>query len=306
MSEVRETGVQSPFRCGSIAIIGRPNTGKSTLLNRLIGEKISIVSRKPQTTRCRLTGIRSGQDFQAVYIDTPGIQSDYHQAVHRHMNREAVHTLDQVDIIVFVAEAMKWLEQDERILRLAVRAGMPVIVVINKIDRVKTRVKLLPFIKTISGYGGIREIIPVSARKAENIDRLEQCLYPLLPVSPPVFPDDQLTDCSERFFAAEFIREKLIRKLGDELPYRVAVTIEEFSEKDSIIFISATVWVENRSQQGIVIGSKAGLLKSVGESAGKEMAARFGKKVYLQTRVKIKKNWTVSAEAMKQLGFRDR
>ncbi len=293
------------FRCGYISIVGRPNAGKSTLLNCLIGQKISITSRKPQTTRWQLTGIRSERDFQAIYIDTPGIQSEYDLAVHRHMNREAISSLNHVDVIVLVAEAMKWSDADNRILQLANETGLPVVIVISKIDRIKTREKLLPFIKKLSEAGGICEIIPVSVKKRENIDRLEQCLYSLLPVSPPVFPDNQVSNRNERFFAAEFIREKLIQKLGDELPYRIAVTIAEFSEKENIIFIDGVVWVENKSQQKIVIGKKGEVMKAVGESARKDMETMFEKKVYLQNRVRVKKNWTSSIEAMKQLGFQD-
>lgn len=291
------------FRCGYITILGRPNVGKSTLLNRLLGEKISITSRKPQTTRWQLLGISSKPGCQAIYIDTPGIQSEYNSPVHRHMTREALTSLENVDIVIFMIEALKWSEADEIIFQMAKKAGRPVIVVINKIDRIKSRVELLPFINKISATTGSIEIIPVSAKKGDNINRLEQAILPLLPFAPALFPDDQISDRNEKFFAAEFIREKLIQNLGDELPYRMTVTIESFLEEENLISISALIWVESKGQKNIVIGKNGEVLKRVGEAARMDMEKLFQRKVFLTTWVRVKKNWSTNEKSLQQFGF---
>jgi len=292
------------FRCGHITILGRPNVGKSTLLNNLLDQKLSITSRKPQTTRWQLLGIKSDDKSQAIYIDTPGIQSDYDSPVHRHMTREAVSSLDFVDLAIFVVEARKWTGADERVLRLLQEAKLPVIIVINKIDKVGLKSELLPFIEKIAGITGDNsEIIPLSARDGDNVNELEKTVYSMLPEGPPLYAEDQLTDRNERFFAAEFIREKLIQRLGDELPYRIAVTIEEFLEKEHILSIKGVIWVENKSQKNIVIGKNGEVLKSVGEAARKDMEQLFQKKIYLRNWVKVKKQWTSSQESLDQLGF---
>ncbi len=292
------------FRCGYITILGRPNAGKSTLLNYLLEQKISITSRKPQTTRWQLLGIKSGSDYQAIYIDTPGIQSEYNSPVHRHMTREAVSSLEFVDVVLFMIEAMKWTAADQRVLQLVQSAGLPTMLVINKIDKIKNRTELLPFIQklatlTANGF----EIVPVSAKSGDNIAELEKTVLARLPERPPVYAEDQITDRNQRFFAAEFIREKLIQRLGDELPYRVTVTIEEFLEDEGLISIKGVVWVESKSQKNIIIGKGGDVMKAVGEAARKDMEQLFQKKVFLRNWVKVKKNWTMDEKSLQQLGY---
>jgi GTP-binding protein Era len=291
------------FHCGHVTIVGRPNVGKSSLLNCLLDQKLSITSRKPQTTRWHLLGIKTTENCQAVYIDTPGIQSEYNSPIHRYMNREAVGSLDNVDIAIFVLEAGKWTEEDTNVLRLLDGAGIPVIVVINKIDKLKSKTELLPFIGQLSELVKNCEIVPVSAKRGTNIEDLERTVYSLLPEGPPLYPDDQITTHSERFFAAEFIREKLIERLGDELPYRLTVTIEQFNDKTDIISIKGIIWVESKSQKAILVGKNGAVMKSVGEAARKDMEQLFQKKVYLRNLVKVKKNWTMNNESLEQLGY---
>ncbi len=294
---------QEDFRCGYVTIIGRPNVGKSTLLNRLLGQKISITSNKPQTTRWHLTGIETGDDYQAIYIDTPGLQDKYKNAMNRHMTREVMNSLSYVDVLILMIESLQWKDMDRQILKLIADIKVPVILAINKIDKIKNREQLLPFIESISAKWDFSAVLPVSARKDKNINELKKIVNSLLPVSPPLFPDEQLTDRNERFFAAEFIREKLTRKLGDELPYRISVTIEQFVLKENILHIHALVWVEGNSQKSIVIGHNGHILKSVGEQARKDMENMFGHKVFLRTWVKVMKNWTDDIKALKQFGY---
>lgn len=294
---------QEDFRCGYVTIIGRPNVGKSTLLNRLLGQKISITSNKPQTTRWHLAGIETGDDYQAIYIDTPGLQDKYKNAMNRHMTREVMNSLSYVDVLILMIESLQWKDMDRQILKLIADIKAPVILAINKIDKIKNREQLLPFIESISAKWDFSAVLPVSARKNKNINELKKFVNSLLPVSPPLFPDEQLTDRNERFFAAEFIREKLTRKLGDELPYRISVTIEQFVLKENILHIHALVWVEGDSQKSIVIGRNGHILKSVGEQARKDMENMFGHKVFLQTWVKVMKNWTDDIKALKQFGY---
>lgn len=291
------------FKCGYVTIIGRPNVGKSTLLNKLLGQKLSITSSKPQTTRWHLLGINTTKDYQIIYIDTPGLQSRYNSAINRHMRREFINSLSHVDVLVFVVEELKWTEDDEHVLRLIENVMCPVVLVINKSDRVSQKEALLPYMEKISGKKEFREIIPVSALKADNTDRLEKIIVSLLPESEQEFPDDQVTDRNERFFAAEFIREKVTRILGQELPYKISVTIEEFSDKGNILHVSANIWVETESQKKIVIGKNGHNLKIVGENARKDMEQLFNKKVYLQNWVRVKKKWSEDEKALKQFGF---
>ena len=289
------------FRCGYISIIGRSNVGKSTLLNLLLGQKISITSRKPQTTRIHLLGIKTEKSFQAVYIDTPGIQTTYDSAINRQMLREAVTTLDQVSVLVFMIEAGKWTKDDSYILTMLNKVISPVILVINKIDKLQSKDELLPIIQEIYDRTSILEIIPVSAKDGDNIDELEKTVYSMLPSGPPMFHEGQITDRTERFFAAEFIREKLIWKLGDELPYQIAVTIDEYKVTADIIYIKGIIWVESKSQKSIVVGRNGAVLKSVGEQARRNMETLFQKKVYLRNWVRISKNWTNKDKLLKRL-----
>ena len=299
--DINEEG--DDFRCGYATIIGRPNVGKSTFLNRIIGQKLSITSRKPQTTQRRLLGIKTDENHQIIYIDTPGMQSKYNDAMNRYMRREIKSALTDIDVLVFVVESLKWTEADEEILETFVDSKIPVLLLINKIDLTRDRTRLLPFIQKLSERKDFADIIPVSAKKGVNIKEVEDAIKSLLPHAPAVFPEDQITDRSERFIAAEFIREKLIGKLGKELPYRITVVIEKFSRDDHGLAIHAIIWVESAGQKSIVIGKDGGILKSVGEQARKDMQILFDDKVYLRTWVKVKKNWADDQGLMKELGF---
>lgn len=295
------------FRCGYITLLGRPNTGKSTLLNRLVEQKISITSRKPQTTRWQLLGIKTSERYQAIYVDTPGIQSEYDSLVHKHMTREAASSLEFVDVIIFMIEALKWSSADERVLQMVQAADLPAIVVINKIDKLARRPDLLPFIRKVADLTENRyEIVPVSAKTGDNLEVLEKTVVSMLPEGEPAYAEDQVTDRNLRFFAAEFIREKLINRLGDELPYRVAVTIEKFDEQPGLITIKGVIWVETNSQKNILIGRNGEVMKAVGEAARKDMEQLFQKKVFLRNWVKVRKNWTMDAEALLHLGYHSR
>lgn len=291
------------YHCGYVSIIGRPNVGKSTLLNRLIGQKISITSKKPQTTRWQLLGIKTSPASQLIFVDTPGLQSRYHNSMNRHMQREIMDSLACVHAVLFVIEALVWTEIEDQILTIISKLECPVILVVNKIDKVKNKEALLPFISSLAGKYNFQEIIPASALKADNIGVIEQLLVPCLPVSPPEFPEDQLSDRNERFFAAEFIREKLTRLLGAELPYRISVTIDQFAEQGPVLHISASIWAETENQKKIIIGQNGKILKTVGEQSRKEMEKMFGRKVNLKTWVKIRKKWTADARSLKQLGY---
>ena len=296
-------GTAAESRCGYVAIIGRPNVGKSTLLNAIVGQKLSITSRKPQTTRWNLLGIRTGPGFQAIYVDTPGLQERRQNALNRHLNREAGGALASVDVILFVIEALAWTEADRHALCAAAGGQAPVLLVINKIDKIKDRSLLLPFIQDRMREPGFTEIIPVSAQRRENIEELEKTVGRLLPAGPPCFPEDQVTDRGEQFFAAELVREKLTRRLGAELPYQLSVTIEEFRPTAAVTHVHAVVWVESAGQKAIVIGRNGGMLKAVGTEARRDMETLFGRRVNLKTWVKVRKGWTTDSAALKQLGY---
>ena len=291
------------YRCGYIAIFGRPNVGKSTLLNQILGQKISITSRKPQTTRLQLLGIKSHNNTQFIYVDTPGIQQAPRNAINRHMNREAINAIQDVDILIYMIEAMSWTDKDKYVLDLLNTADAPVILVLNKVDKIKDKQKLLPFIEKMKDKKKFKEIIPVSAKTKDNISRLECSIQELLPIAPQLFPDDQITDRNEQFFAAEYIREKLTRKLGDELPYHLTVTIEYFKYENELIHISALIWVSSKGQKAIIIGKNGTILKQIGEQARIDMEKLFAKKVFLQTWVKVKDKWIDNAQALKQFGY---
>lgn len=289
--------------CGFVTLVGRPNTGKSTLLNRIIGQKLSITSRKPQTTRNHLLGIKSGEDSQIIFIDTPGLQKKPGNLFNRYMNREVFNALSNVDVVVHVAEALNWNEYDENVYKHISKLSVPVILVINKTDKIRNKQDLLPYIDELNRKGFYREIVPLAAKTGQNINVLEDTIKKLLPSGNPLFPDDQVTDRNERYFAAEFIREKLTRSLGDELPYNISVTIDRFQAQQRIIKISATIWVANEGQKKIVIGKNGAVLKQAGELSRKDMENMFGQKVFLETWVKIKDKWTDSTQALKQFGY---
>jgi len=294
----------SDFRTGYVSIIGRPNVGKSTLLNCLIEQKLSIVSRKPQTTRWNLLGIKTTENSQIIFIDTPGLQKEPKLALNQHMNREVTNTLGHIDLILFVVEALKWNELDENVANLLKRSpDAQIILALNKVDKVANKNDLLAFIDTVSKHIECKEVIPVSASKKEGLEGLESSIIKSLPNLPALFPEDQITDRSERFFAAEFIREKLMTRLSDELPYHLSITIDEFKEENNVLHIYASIWVERKGQKSIVIGKEGSVLKFVGKEARRDMEEMFDKKVNLKTWVKVKKKWTDSEQALKQFGY---
>lgn len=294
----------SEFRTGYVSIIGKPNVGKSTLLNHLIEQKLSIVSRKPQTTRWNLLGIKTLADTQIIFIDTPGLQKKPKIALNKHMNKEVSHSLNHIDLILFVVDALKWNELDENVLNLLINIQADnVYLLINKVDKVSNKNELLSYIETISSRFKFKEIMPVSAIKGDGISDLEISIKNELPVAPALFSEDQVTDRNERFFAAEFIREQLITRLSDEIPYRLSITIESFKEENKIIHIHACVWVEKNGQKSIVIGKEGKVLKAVGKAARLELEKLYDKKVNLKTWVKVKSKWADSEQALKQFGY---
>ena len=291
------------FRCGHVAVVGRPNVGKSMLVNRLIGQKLCITSRRPQTTRWAVLGIQTTAVSQAVYADTPGIQPGTGHVLSRHMNREIDHALADVDLVLLVVEALKWTAGDEAALRTASTGKVPVVLVVNKVDRVKKKSRLLPFIADLAGRDGISEIIPVSAKTGAGIPALEQLVLRFLPVAPAAYPEDTFTDRNERFLAAEFIREKLMRKLGAEVPYRLAVSVEKFQARKDVAHIHAIIWVESEGQKGIVIGAGGTMLKAVGQEARLDLEKLLDHRVNLKTWVRVKRHWPQDPKALRVLGY---
>ena len=291
------------YRCGYVALIGRPNVGKSTLLNRLLGQKISITSKRPQTTRHRILGIKATDTAQFVYVDTPGMHSYEGRAMNRHMNREATRTLQEVDVVVFMVEGLRWTEDDELVLKELSSVGCPVVLVVNKVDLITDKQLLLPGLQELSNRGVFEQIIPLSAVNGRNVAELETVVESLLPVSVPFFPEDQVTDRSERFLVAERVREKLFRKLGRELPYGITVEIESFRRERNIIHIHALIWVERQSQKSIVIGKQGRVLKEVGQEARGEIEQLLGSRVNLKLWVKVKEGWADDERALRSLGY---
>lgn len=290
-------------RCGFVALLGRPNVGKSTLLNRFVGQKISITSRKPQTTRHRIMGIESTGSFQTIFVDTPGIQSQHNTAIHRYMNRAASSTFEDVDVLVFILDRLEWTEQDEKIAQQLAEASTPIILVVNKIDRIVEKEKLLPYIQELSTKFRWAEIVPVSAKSGHNIEQLQQAIRKRLPRQPFIFDPDDVTDRSVRFMSAEIIREKIMRQSGDELPHKTAVEIEEFKEDGKIIHISAIIWVERNGQKKIIIGKGGEHLKQIGTDARKDIETLLGSKVMLKLWVKVKDSWSDDDRMLKSLGY---
>ena len=293
------------FSCGYVAIIGRPNVGKSTLLNKLLGQKISITAHKPQTTRHRILGIKTNERAQVIYVDTPGIHRHSKEALNRYMNRAATSSISDVDVIIFVVDALTWNDQDEFVLKKLSDSEVPVLLAVNKLDKIKQKKDLLPYLEKLSGKMHFAAIVPLSARNGDSVDVLEEEVIKLLPESTPFFPQDQLTDRSERFLAAEFIREKLMRSLGQELPYALTVEIERFEDLQTLKRISAVIWVSRPGQKAIIIGKEGSHLKSIGEQARKDMERAFDCKVFLQLWVKVKQGWSDDEKALRSLGYTD-
>ncbi len=296
---------KSPFRCGYVAIVGRPNVGKSTLMNHILGQKISITSKKPQTTRHRILGIHTTDDYQAVFIDTPGLHLKAKKAMNRFMNRAASSSLQDVDLVLFVVEAGQWNEEDDNVLDKLKQLSGPVILVVNKVDRLADKGELLPLMQEYASRMAFAGLVPVSALKSDNLPALEGEIATRLPEMPPIFSDDMITDRSERFLAAELVREKLMRSLGQELPYALTVEIEQFKEEEGMLRISALIWVERQSQKRIVIGKGGSHLKAIGKQAREDMERLFGSKVFLQLWVKVKEGWSDNERILGSLGYRD-
>lgn len=292
-------------RCGYVAIVGRPNVGKSTLLNHLLGLKLSITSRKPQTTRHNVLGIKTEGDCQLIFVDTPGIHSGQDKAINRYMNKAAQTAIRDVDVIVFVVDRLSWTEADKAVAEKLSASNSPVIVAINKVDRLDDSGELLPHIAYLQQVMPDAEIIPVSALQKKNLDVLEEQISQHIPQSGFLFPEDQITDRSERFLAAELVREKITRQLGAELPYQIAVEIEAFEMKGHIRHINALILVEREGQKKIIIGEKGQRLKSIGQAARIDMERLFGSKVMLTLWVKVRSGWSDDERALRSLGYQD-
>ena len=290
------------YRCGTIGLAGRPNTGKSSLLNRLVGQKLSIVSSRPQTTRHLVTGIVTQPDCQYVFVDAPGQQAGSRSVLHRALNRRATQAARDADVALFVVEALRFTPEDRRVLD-AIPAEQKLIAVVNKIDTVKRQGDLIPFLDRLSRTRTFAAVVPVSAKTGRNVPELFKALREALPEAPAVYPADQLTDRDERFFAAELLREKLFEAMGEELPYRCEVVIESFKEEGRLRRIEATILVERASQKAIVVGAGGERLKRMASAARKDMERLFGGKVYLGTWVKVRKAWTDDARVLRQLGY---
>lgn len=290
-------------KSGFVAIIGRPNVGKSTLLNCLIGEKISITSPKPQTTRWQVLGIKMFHHTQIIYIDTPGMHHSDKRAMNRYMNRIANAVVLDADVIVFMVDATSWRGEDELALKKIQEAEKPVILVINKIDLLSDKSELLPLIDQLKDKFNFSHIIPLSALNHENTHHLEEEIAKLLPEGPQLYPDDQITDKTMRFQIAEIIREKLIHATEEELPYATTVEIEQFEQGESLTEIGAVIWVERQGQKIIIIGKKGARLKKIGMQARREIEKRVGTKVFLRLWVKVKENWTDNDKALRGLGY---
>jgi GTP-binding protein Era len=301
--EPNEHGAGESFRCGFAAIVGRPNVGKSTLLNAVLETKVSIVSPKPQTTRHRILGILNRPDAQIVFVDTPGLHLGERRAMNRHMNRAARASLLDADVNLLVIEALRWTEEDASVLAELAQSGKPVILIVNKVDKVFPRERLLPFMEELTRKAEFADIVPLSALKASNLAELPALVARHLPLSPPHFPLDQLTDRSPQFQAAEVIREKLTLRLRQELPYGITVEIERYAVEDDRLVISAVIWVERKGQKAIVIGQGGEQLKEIGRSARLELNHRLSRAVHLELWVKVKENWSDSEAALRQLGY---
>jgi GTP-binding protein Era len=292
-----------PFRCGFAAIVGRPNVGKSTLLNALLKQKVSIVTPKPQTTRHRILGMLNRPDSQIIFVDTPGLHSGSKRAMNRHMNRAAVTSLNDADVNIFVIEALSWGDEEQRILEQLVKRGQPIIMVVNKVDKIVPRERLLPFMEELSRRATFAEVVPLSALRNSNLDHLPTLIEAQLPQSQAHFPTDQVTDRSPQFRASEIIREKLTLRLHQELPYGITVEIERFVQEDGRLMVNAVIWVERSGQKAIVIGHGGEQLKEIGRSARIEMLNLFNQSVHLELWVKVKENWSDSEAALKLLGY---
>ncbi|MCE3238044.1 MAG: era [Gammaproteobacteria bacterium] len=290
-------------QCGYIAIVGRPNVGKSTLLNELIGQKISIISPKPQTTRHQILGIKTINTVQAIYIDTPGLHPAEQRAMNRYMNRLASSVIPDADVVIFMIEAMRWYNEDDVILEKLRLSKAPIILVINKVDLLKNKSHLLPLIDRLKTQFSFSHIVPLSAKNRDNIATLEKLILPFLPKGPHLFPMVQVTDKDERFQIAEIIREKLIYATSQEIPYSTTVMIESLKLEGNLLTVHGIIWVEREGQKPIVIGKNGERLKKISTQARKDIEKLLKKKVFLRLWVKVKSNWTDNSDLLQGLGF---
>ncbi len=290
---------------GFVAIIGRPNVGKSTLMNHLLGQKISITSRKPQTTRNRILGIDTVGEYQTVFVDTPGLHREEKRAINQLMNRAAQSSLGDVELVLFVVDSERFNDDDEMALNRVRQSGIPTVLVINKVDKIDDKEKLLPLIEKLSSMMPFKEIVPVSALRGNNLESLRKIIHDSLPEGEHLFPDDAITDRSSRFLAAEIIREKLMRQMGDELPYSATVEIEQFVEEEKLLRISAAILVERTGQKKMVIGAAGQRIRKIGTEARLDMEKLFEQKIFLKLYVKVKAGWADDARALKSLGYAD-
>ena len=291
------------MRCGFVAVVGRPNVGKSTLINALVGSKVSIVTHKPQTTRYRILGVRTVPGAQLVFVDTPGLHRGAGKAMNRLMNRTAAAALTDADVALFVTDAARWTDEDGDVLERIRAAQVPAFAVLNKIDLLAPRGRVLEALAAMAGRHEFAELVPVAAKKRDNLDRLLEALPAYLPESPPLFPEQMQTDRPPEFRAAEVVREKLTRQLHQELPYGLAVQVERFAEADGRLLIHAVIWVERESQKGIVVGRGGRVLKAVGRAARIELARQLGLSVHLELWVKVRDNWSDNEQDLRALGF---
>ena len=290
-------------RSGFAALVGRPNVGKSTLLNALIGHKLSIVTPRPQTTRHRILGIYTAPEVQIAFVDTPGLHREASRALNKAMNRTATAALEDADVVVLVVEAGKWTQEDELALERIVRSARPALAAVNKIDRVRPREKLLPYLGELGARHAFLALVPVSALKEDNIADLRNTIGAHLPLSPALFPDGELTDRGREFRIAEMIREKLTLELNQEVPYGIAVEVERIAEEDGQLMVDAAIWVDRDGQKPIVIGAKGERLKRVGRSARLALNGILQQRLHLNLWVKVRENWADNARALKELGL---
>jgi len=304
MNSLRVADTALKHRAGYVAIAGSPNVGKSTLLNRLVGSKLSITSSRPQTTRQKITGIVTRPDAQIVFVDTPGYQTTHRSALNRLMNRAVAATLQEVNAVVWVVEALKFGQMDEAVGRL-LPPDTPVVLAINKIDLVRDKKRLLPFIERLATRREFAAIVPVSAHKKLQLDDLVRELVSVLPVGPPLFDEDEITTASERFLAGELLREKLVRSLGEELPYATTVQVDDFKIIDGVRHIHGIILVDKASQKGIVIGRSGQKLKELATQARQDMERLFGGRVFLEVWVRVKRGWGRTEAELRRAGFDD-
>lgn len=296
---------QSPYKSGYVAVIGRPNVGKSTLINQILQQKLSIVSHKPQTTRHQILAIHSTPEAQIVFIDTPGIHNQKGTALNKHLNQTAQSSSHGVDAVLFLVEALKWTDEDLRAAKVMAQSTAKKILVVNKVDKVKNKEQMIPFVEKIMGEFELDGVHYISALKNKHIDPLLQAIHQLLPEGPPIFDEDQVSDRSTRFFITELIREQLMERFHQELPYSVTVNIEAYEVKGAMHHIHANIWVERNNQKRIIIGSKGEAIKQIGINARREIEQFIEHKVNLKLWVKVKSSWTDDIRAIESLGYTD-